>query len=62
MLIIVLWGPLIEKMFTVERQLRKPVTTVDGFIFFIHYESNNRRNEALTEGARFADEFYDSLE
>ena len=32
----------------------KPVTAVNTFTF-IYHESNNIRNESLTEGARFAD-------
>jgi len=34
----------------------KSVTGVNTFTF-IHYESNNRRNETPTEGARLADKF-----
>jgi len=32
----------------------KPVTAVNTYTF-IHYESDNRRNETLTEGTRLAD-------
>jgi len=42
------------KKYLLAKEIMKPVTTVNTFTF-IHYESNNRRNETLTEVARLAD-------